>query len=66
MFVCYDVDCTNNFIISLMFNILFFLPGGQPIFENEGICKKLRIDLYKETRKLWKLENYVIYETRVL
>ena len=49
-----------------MFNILFFLQRGQPIFENGGICKKQKNDLYKETRKLWKLGNYAIYETRVL
>ena len=57
MCVCYDVDCTALiFIISLIFNILFSLQRGQPIFENGGISKRQRNDLYREgTRSLRQL-----------
>ena len=39
-----------------MFDILFFMQGGNPIFENGGISRKQRNDLYREgIRRLRKL-----------
>ena len=39
-----------------MLNILFFLQGGHPIFENGGISKNQSNDLYREgIRPLRKL-----------
>ena len=52
----------NNSIISLMFNIFFFLQGGHTIFENGGISKEQKNDLYREGKR--PLRKLFLYTTQ--